>query len=345
MTLFTRKKKPPSLSDVGIRTPRQVEPPAPAPDSLMADFEPAPKSQPSDDPLLRMFQQKRYGLIVRHQREYAAHPQGDKTHGQSCAALEEALALVTQGSASLAQTLSDQPDSPQTDIDVEPFYLAVHTVTNEEFQLFVDDGVYENYDLWPEEIWPYLIEFHDLSGVAGPRFWRDGRHDIRRANHPVTGVCWYEAAAYAAWAGLRLPTEAEWQMAASWRVRCSADLFRRFPWGDAMDCTRCNLWNSGTGTTVAVDEFPEGAAPNGVTQLIGNVWEWVGTEFNIMSDDQTPIVGEMAMMSIRGGAFDTYFELQATSTFRTGATSLSRTHNTGFRCAADLEALPMSGDD
>ncbi|MEE9296104.1 MAG: formylglycine-generating enzyme family protein [Phycisphaerae bacterium] len=343
LTLFSRKKTVATVSDVEVRTPRHIDPPPPAPDSLLADFQPAPPVRLSDDPVLRMFGQKRYGLIVRHRQEYAAHPQFEKIHAQSYAALEEALALVTQGTASLAQTLSDRPDSPQADIDVESFYLSVHAVTNAEFQHFVDDEVYENFDVWPEDIWPYLIEFHDLTGTAGPRFWRNGRHDARRAQHPVTGVCWYEAAAYAAWAGLRLPTEAEWQMAASWRVRSSADVFRRFPWGDAMDCTRCNLWNSGVGTTVGVDQFPDGAAPNGVLQLVGNVWEWVGTEFNILADDRTPIVGEMHMMSVRGGAFDTYFELQATSTFRTGSTSLSRTHNTGFRCAMDLDAMPLSG--
>ena len=107
-----------------------------------------------------------------------------------------------------------------------------------------------------------------------------------------------------------------------------------------MDCTRCNIWNSGVGATVPVDEYPTGAAPNGVSQLIGNVWEWVGTEFNILADDQTPIVGEMPMMGVRGAAFNTYFEGQASSTFRTGQIALGRTHNTGFRCALCLEDAP-----
>ncbi len=342
LTLFSRKKPEGATQDVAVRTPRRVEPPPPAPDSLLADYAPSAPGELPADSLERMLQQRRFGLIVRNREKYAAHPKGETICRQACDALENTLALVPEGMATLAQTLTDQPDSPQTDIDVAPYYLAIHAVTNSDYQLFVDDGAYENLDLWPEEIWPHLIEFQDLTGAPSPRFWREGCHDARRAKHPVTGVSWYEAAAYAAWSGMRLPTEAEWQMAASWRIKSSADLFRRFPWGDAMDCTRCNLWNTGVGTTVPVDKYPDGAAPNGIIQMVGNVWEWVSTEFNILADDQTPVVGEMPMMGVRGGAFDTYFESQATSVFRSGQISLGRTHNTGLRCALDLKDVPLS---
>ena len=109
-----------------------------------------------------------------------------------------------------------------------------------------------------------------------------------------------------------------------------------------MECTRCNLWNSGIATTVPVHEFPKGAAPNNVLQLIGNVWEWVSTEFTITADDRTPIVGEMPMFGVRGGAFDTYSESQAVSTFRSGQIALGRTHNGGFRCAMDENDLSLT---
>ncbi len=342
LALFSRKKNDQMSHDVAVRTPRKVAPPAAAPDSLLADFVPAQVGTFSDDALLRLAQQKRLGLIVQNIASWEAHAQGADFVAKALTEVEDTFALVPAGAASLAQTLSDRPGSAQTDVEVEPFLLAIHTVSNAEFQSFVDDGAYANMDLWPEEIWPYLIEFLDLTGEQAPRFWRGGRHDARRGDHPVVGVSWYEAAAYAAWCGYRLPTEAEWQMAASWRIRSSADLLRRFPWGDAMDCTRCNLWNSGIGTTVPVHEYPQGAAPNGVRQLIGNVWEWVGTEFNVLADDGTPIVGEMPMLGVRGGAFDTYFESQATATFRSGHIALGRAHNTGFRCAMDLPATQGS---
>ena len=342
LALFSRNKKEAAKPDVPVQTPQRVAPPPPPPDSMLGDFVPAEPVARDDDPLKRLFQQRRFGLIVPGRSKWAAHPEGEGIWRQACDVLERQLALVPAGMASLPQTLSDLPDGPQTDVEVEPFFLAIHTVTHADFQHFVDDDAYENLDLWPQDIWPYLIEFHDLTGKPAPRFWRDGRHDARRGDHPTVGVSWYEAAAYAAWAGLRLATEAEWQMAASWRIRSSADLLRRFPWGDAMDGTRCNIWNSGIGTTIPVTDLSQGAGPNNVLQLIGNVWEWVSTPFNPIADDHSPIVGEMPMMGVRGAAFDTYFEAQATSTFRTGQIALGRTHNTGFRCAVDADALPFA---
>ena len=113
-------------------------------------------------------------------------------------------------------------------------------------------------------------------GIPGPRHWRHGRYPRGEEQHPVVGVSWYEAAAYARWVGKRLPTDAEWVKAGSWPVAAGGDslLARRYPWGDAMDRRRANLWGSGPGRTVDVDEFAEGASVGGVEQLIGNVWEW-----------------------------------------------------------------------
>jgi iron(II)-dependent oxidoreductase len=344
LTLFSRKKDARQGGDVAVRAPRKMEPPPPPPDSILAEFVPSKPQDHENDPLRRLLQQQRFGIIAQNRSKWSTHPTGDAIWKEACRSLEDQFALVPMGVATLAQTLLDQSDEGNEDIEVAPFYIATRPVTNEQFQAFVDDGAYDNLDLWPEEIWPHMIEFHDLTGTLGPRFWRDGRHDARRTRHPVVGISWYEAAAYAAWAGARLPTEAEWQMAASWRIRSSADVLRRFPWGDAMDCTRCNVWGAGYATTVSVDDFATGAAPNNALQLIGNVWEWVGSEFHILSEDHTPIVGEMPMMTIRGGAFDTYFESQATSTFRTGQIALGRAHNLGLRCALNLDAIPSIHD-
>jgi len=260
-------------------------------------------------------------------------------------ALEQSMALVPAGSVTISKTLSAQPGSAEQDIDVEPFLLDVHCVTSARFQKFVDAGGYDALEFWPEEIWPHLIELKDVTGQPGPRFWRNGRHDVRLAEHPVVGVSWYEAQAYALWIGQRLPTEPEWQMAASWHIRSSADVMRRFPWGDAMDAGRCNIWASRHAATVPVDEYANGAAPNHVRQLVGNVWEWTDSEYAITDDEDRTIVGEMPMNVIRGAAFDTYFETQATNYFRTGQIALARAHNTGFRCAMELsEASWINGE-
>jgi len=308
-------------------------------------FSPAPVETLSHDPLERLLQQGRHSVILRDQGKWKHHVRREEIIHQAKQAMESRMALVPAGSVSLGNTLTSQPGAPEDDFEVEPFLLDVHCVTNARFQRFVDVGGYDALEYWPEEIWPHLIELKDQTGQPGPRFWRHGRHDTRLSDHPVTGVSWYEAQACALWAGQRLPTEAEWQMAASWHINSSTDLLRRFPWGDSMDNQRCNIWSSAIRGTVPVHHYENGAAPNQVRQLIGNVWEWTDTEYAIADDEGRPIVGEMPMHVIRGGAYDTYFETQATNYFRTGQIALARTHNTGFRCAINLKDAPWINGD
>jgi gamma-glutamyl hercynylcysteine S-oxide synthase len=297
------------------------------------NYQPARNIKFPDDELSRYFHQERYGLIAADPQQWKNHAKGQQIVRSSFETIDERFALVPEGFVSLPQTVNDEPGCSETNSETEPFLLARCAVTCQQFQHFVDDGAYEQLELWPKEIWPHLIDFVDQTGNPGPRFWRQGRHDHRLAHHPVVGICYYEAAAYARWAGYRLPSEAEWQMAASWRIRSSAQILRRYPWGDALDTERCNIWASGLCGTAPVDAYPSGAAPNGVLQLIGNVWEWTAADFQVTDDEGRPVVGDMLLKSIRGGGFDTYFPNQATSYFRTGLPSLTRSHNVGFRCA------------
>ncbi|MHC5109939.1 MAG: formylglycine-generating enzyme family protein [Planctomycetota bacterium] len=306
--------------------------------SVEVEFIPAVRNPPEQDQLKRMMQLKRYAHVLQNRQQWANHPHADMYFEQATRQLEQSFALVPAGSVTLARTLTGQPGSEEVDYEVDPFLLCVHQVTNAQFQEFVDADGYDDLDYWPEDIWPHLIEFKDATGKPGPRFWRDGRHNANLADHPVTGVSWYEANAYAIWVGLRLPTEPEWQMACSWHINSTADLLRRYPWGDAMDNQRCNIWSSRVGAPVAVHEYPEGAAPNHVLQLVGNVWEWLGSDFEMYDDEGRQIIAEMPMKGIRGGAFDTYFETQLVSDFRTGQITLARVHNVGFRCAMDLSS-------
>jgi len=308
-----------------------------------ARFVPAPYEAPHENPLRQLHLEQRFCVILKDEAQWTQHPEGPEVIAQAKDALEQSMALVPAGTVALSPALSGDPAS-EDEQDVEPFLLDVHCVTNTRYQKFVDAGGYDALEFWPEEIWPHLIELKDQSGQPAPRYWRQGRHDARYANHPVVGVSWYEAQAYALWIGQRLPTEAEWQMAGSWHIKSSTDVMRRFPWGDAMDAQRCNVWASRIRTTVPVDTYPDGGAPNQVLQLVGNVWEWTDSEYEVFDDNGNPIVGEMPMHVIRGGAFDTYFEGQATSLFRTGQLALARAHNTGFRCAMDLSDAAWLND-
>ena len=303
------------------------------------EYQPAPQVEPSADPLRRLLQQGRPAVILQNPAHWAGRPDAAAAKKAALKEIQARLAMVPASVASINETISGEVGGPETDYRNEPFLLSIHAVTNADFQHFVDGGGYGDQRYWPASILPHLIEFIDLSGNQAPRFWRDGRHDWRFAQHPVVGVSWYEAQAYALWCGLRLPTESEWQAAASWSIQTEADILRRFPWGDAMDLTRCNVWSSRRGGTVPVEEYEKGEAPNGVRQLIGNTWEWTASPMLLKDEMDREIIGEMPMQVIRGGAFDTYFEAQATAQFSTGLIALARHHNTGFRTALAPESI------
>ena len=99
--------------------------------------------------------------------------------------LEQRMALVPAGNVSIPQTIGAESGGPEQEFSVEPFLLDVHCVTNARFQRFVDAGGYDALEYWPEEIWPHLIELKDLTGQPGPRFWRQGRCDVRLAEHTI----------------------------------------------------------------------------------------------------------------------------------------------------------------
>lgn len=338
LKLFARKKEEsPVDMDPVVPVVRAPSKPKPMRHEV---FEPAKSIIYDDDPLRRQLQLERFGIIASSRDYWADHKDIDKIYAAALAQIDERFNLVPDGFASLPMTVNDEPGCPELDLEVNTFLLARYPITNAQFQKFVDVGAYSELDLWPEEIWPHLIDFKDQTGEPGPRFWRNGRHNAKLSDHPAVGICYCEAAAYAYWAGYRLPTEAEWQMAASWRIRSSANVLRRYPWGDAFDVRRCNIWASGVGATVPVGGYEAGAAPNGVLQLVGNVWEWTQSDCEIFDSEGNPVVGDMLLKSVRGGAFDTYFPAQATSSFRTGVATLARVHNVGFRCALDLPQQP-----
>jgi iron(II)-dependent oxidoreductase len=100
-----------------------------------------------------------------------------------------------------------------------------------------------------------------------------------------------------------------------------------------MDRRLVNLWGNGINQTVSVTASPGSASVGGVQQLVGNVWEWTSSTFGNWEAPGRKIETTMPLKSIRGGAFDTYFDNQASCQFQSGEAPLSRKHNVGFRCA------------
>lgn len=288
---------------------------------------------PSDSGALveQMLSQDRYALLLRPQVvETLTHDQFLRAKQ----ALEQAMALVGEARVTLEAAGLSQGGV----IHVEPFYLDRFTVTNRQFYEFVAAEAYRQPALWETSIWPAVAEMIDSTGAAGPRWWREGCFEPGQDSLPVVGICWHEAAAYARWAGKRLPSDAEWVRAAAYPDNSPGNRPRPYPWGDAMEAGRANLWGSGLGRVAAVDQFSEGATPNGICQLIGNVWQWTsgnfrGTGLEAEDDRSAPWSLPSPWKNIRGGAFDTYFDSQATCQFVSGEDPRRRRRNIGFRCA------------
>jgi len=175
-------------------------------------------------------------------------------------------------------------------VDLRPFRMARAPVTNGEYAAFVGDKGYSRGQWWSEEGW----RWRERAGAEHPVYWqRDsgGRWYCRRydevvpleGHHAVIHVNWYEADAYCRWAGRRLPTEAEWELAASAEPKAGGDGFtvhkRQFPWGDdPIFSDRANL-DGREGGVIDVGALAKGDSPFGCRQMIGNVWEWTGDDF------------------------------------------------------------------
>jgi iron(II)-dependent oxidoreductase len=173
-------------------------------------------------------------------------------------------------------------------VTIPPFHIARAPVTAGEYAKFVDDGGYARRALWSDAGWAW----REKTGADHPLHWRraDGGWERRdydawvplEPHHPVLHVGWFEAEAWCAWAGRRLPTEAEWEMAASTAPgpRGLAEGRRRFPWGDAPpSASRANL-DGAAGGCLDVAALPEGDSAWGCRQMIGNVWEWTASDFH-----------------------------------------------------------------
>ncbi|WP_104131253.1 ergothioneine biosynthesis protein EgtB [Cryobacterium sp. M91] len=174
-------------------------------------------------------------------------------------------------------------ERPAHPVDLPAYWIDTIPVTNGAYRSFIDDGGYRTPSWWTAQGWKHIRE----TGIVVPKYWeRDGGRWVRTRfgvveqvpeDEPVQHVCWFEADAYARWAGRRLPTEPEWEKAARYDPR--SDYSRRYPWGDE-DPTphHANLGGSALRPSPA-GSYPRGASSLGVRQLIGDVWEWVSSDF------------------------------------------------------------------
>ncbi|MYS10619.1 ergothioneine biosynthesis protein EgtB [Streptomyces sp. SID6041] len=232
---------------------------------------------------------------------------------------------------------------------VPAFHIDTVPVTNGAYRAFIADGGYTDERWWRPEGWAQIRE----HGIAAPLFWRrDGAQWLRRRfgvtepvpdDEPVLHVSWYEADAYARWAGRRLPTEAEWEKAA--RYDPESGRSRRYPWGDAdPGPEHANLGQRHL-RPAAAGSYPEGASPLGVRQLIGDVWEWTASDFLpypgftvFPYKEYSEVFFGPDHKVLRGGAFGVD-PVACRGTFRNWDLPVRRQIFAGFRTARNAELV------
>ncbi len=233
---------------------------------------------------------------------------------------------------------------PGHTLHVPAFKIDRLLTTNEEYARFISEDGYRRREFWSDEGWAW----REQENVTCPLYWseRDGwrvremfeENELQPA-HPVVGVSWYEADAYARFQGKRLPTEAEWEKAASWDA--GHNTRRRFAWGDAApDSSRCNYGNNFWGTT-PVGSFPAGASAYGCLDMTGNAWEWTSDPFAgypgfkaFPYPEYSEVWFDGDHRVLKGGSWATRAPLLRTS-FRNFFRRNFRIAFAGIRCASD----------
>ncbi|WP_417567305.1 selenoneine synthase SenA [Marinobacter sp.] len=189
-------------------------------------------------------------------------------------------------------------EKPRFTVKLDQFAISKCLVSNRQFMAFIEDGGYRRPELWSFGGRKWLQTESDVALVHGsgeplyrmprhPLYWRwheeqwqerlFDRWQSLAPDAPVTHVTFWEAEAWCHWAGRRLPTEFEWEVAALGNR--PGESFRRFPWGNAAPDEQCADMNSRSMAQNPVFDFPEGDSPFGCRQMIGSVWEWTNSQF------------------------------------------------------------------
>ncbi|MCS7483182.1 ergothioneine biosynthesis protein EgtB [Umezawaea endophytica] len=307
-----------------------------------------------------------FGMIVQHEQQHdetmlATHqlrvgaPVLDAPPPPPGAPLAAQEVLVpgghfTMGTSTEAWALDNERPAHQAHTD--PFFIDTAPVTNARYAAFIDSGGYRDERWWSEAGWAHVQH----AKLVAPRFWeRVGAEWYRDRfgvvapvvpDEPVVHVSFYEAEAYARWAGKRLPTEVEWEKAA--RFDPATGRSRRYPWGDEEPAEEHANLGQRHLQPAPVGAYPAGASPLGVHQLIGDVWEWTSSDFHGYTGFEVFPYAEYSQVFfgpeykvLRGGSFGAD-PSAVRSTFRNWDYPIRRQIFAGFRCARDAEAAELS---
>lgn len=236
-------------------------------------------------------------------------------------------------------------EGPRHTVNLPAFRIDRLLTTNAEYAAFIAEGGYSARQWWSDEGW----QWREREDWQAPLYWQQQHETWSVKNlfdegalepqHPVAGLSFYEAEAYARFRGKRLPTEAEWEKAATWDA--ASEKSRRYSWGDvAPTSALCNFNNHSWGTT-PVGSFPEGVSPSGCLDMTGNVWEWTSDAFAgypgfkaFPYPEYSEIWFDGDHRILKGGSWATRAPLLRAS-FRNFFRRHFRIAFAGVRCAAD----------
>ncbi len=242
---------------------------------------------PEDDPAFA------FGLVVSHENQHgetmlqalnlrpgtplldAWGPVPEGRTGVAGSSVLVAAGPFVLGVDAATEPFSLDNERPSHIVDLPAFRIGRVPVTNAEWRAFIDDGGYRRSELWSARGW----EHRQQAGLTAPQFWntdgtrtRFGHVETVPDDEPVQHVTYYEAEAYAAWAGARLPTEIEWEKACVWDPDTNAR--RRYPWGSHTPSAQYANLGGDALRPAPVGAYPQGASAYGAEQMLGDVWEW-----------------------------------------------------------------------
>jgi iron(II)-dependent oxidoreductase len=233
------------------------------------------------------------------------------------------------------------------EVELAGFRIDRFPVSCGQYRAFIEDGGYRRPELWGERGREWLAE----SGATAPKHWRRvgdewltdrfGHTLPVELDRPVVHVCWHEADAYARWAGGRLPTEFEWEVAARWDPATAT--MRRHPWGEEPPTEEHANLDQRLFGCAPLGAYPRGASPLGCEQMIGDVWEWTSSDFLAYPDFEAFPYPEYSQVFFGGdykvlrGASWAARPSVARAAFRNWDHPVRRQIFAGFRCAAGSE--------
>jgi iron(II)-dependent oxidoreductase len=326
-----------------------------------------PGEKPSDDARVDALLADDFvvGMVIRHEHQHVETmlatiqlmadgvpaAAGDGPGRPSCdPSLAEREVLVPAGPFVMGTDTAPwayDNERPAHAVELPAYFIDATPVTNGRYAAFVDAGGYDDPRWWTAAGWQHRSE----AALVAPGFWhhtdtgwtrrRYGRTERLPALEPVQHVSWYEADAYARWAGKRLPTEAEWEKAASWDAGDGHGTKVTTPWCGTAGAAD-GLWS--TGRRWGPDEIgahPLAATTGGVHDLFGGVWEWTASTFggypgfaSFPYREYSEVFFGAEYHVLRGGSWATH-PLAVSATFRNWDFPIRRQIFSGFRCARD----------